>query len=349
MESKGYFRALTSLKGLFILLIAVHNTLSVTPLFSGVPGVPFVILFGGKLGNSMFFILSGFLLSAAYKDRIRERRVLFGDYLLRRLKKLYPMYILSNLAAFVIAFTRYGVSAIHVEKMIFTVLLQEGGGIGSNGPYNSPTWFLSALFVCYILFFGICYFSKTSTQYRISVTVAVIGGYILLTQDPALPFLRAENGIACMNFFLGCIFSEGYPLISEKQHRWLQPLVLVSVPLLLGLMLSFGVEIIAGDVNVCFGFVLCPMILYLALSKGPVARILEQKCLVALGKISSSIFFWHLVIYFAFCDLWTCVCGRTAVQEKQYLLYFVLMVAISAVFSKVEARRSVCKRNGISV
>jgi len=40
-----------------------------------------------------------------------------------------------------------------------------------------------------------------------------------------------------MNFFLGCIFSEGYPLISEKQHRWLQPLVLVSVPLLLGLMM----------------------------------------------------------------------------------------------------------------
>ena len=63
MEQKGYFRSLTSLKGLFILIIAVHNTLLVTPLFSGVPGVAFIKLFGGALGNSMFFILSGMPLS----------------------------------------------------------------------------------------------------------------------------------------------------------------------------------------------------------------------------------------------------------------------------------------------
>lgn len=41
MKEKGYFGTLTSLKGLFILIIVLHNTLAVTPLFSGVPGTAF--------------------------------------------------------------------------------------------------------------------------------------------------------------------------------------------------------------------------------------------------------------------------------------------------------------------
>ena len=350
MNQKGHFPALTSLKGLFILIIALHNTLSVTPLFSGVPGTSFIIIYGGILGNSMFFILSGFLFSGAYRDKIHSHTLPFQNFLLRRLKKLYPMYILSNLAAFLIALSRYGISAVNVEKLIFTVLLQAGGGIGTVSPYNSPTWFLSALFVCYILYFGICYFAKSSTHYLTCMTLGVIAGYILLAAELDIPFLRGGNGIAFMNFFLGCLLAEGFPLVSEKMRRWLQPLCLILIPLLVFLLLSFGVEIIAGDVKVCFSFVLCPMILYLALVKGPVSRILELKCFVALGKISSSIFFWHLVIYFAFCDLCAYVLGGgTTVTEKHYLLYFAVMLVLSAVFSQLETRRPVRKGSRLSL
>ena len=88
MDQKGYFRSLTSLKGLFILMIVLHNTLSISHVFSHIPGTAFIIRFGGQLGNSMFYILSGFLLSAGYRDRIQSHRISFPAYLLRRLKKL---------------------------------------------------------------------------------------------------------------------------------------------------------------------------------------------------------------------------------------------------------------------
>jgi len=163
-------------------------------------------------------------------------------------------------------------------------------------------------------------------------------------------FLTSSNGTAFMNFFLGCVLAEVYPLISEKLHRWLQPLFLVLVPLLAYLLLSFGVEIIAGDVRVCFSLVLCPMVLYLALVNGPCSRILQLKWLVALGKISSSIFFWHLVLYFAFCDTYALLTQGGSVQEQQYILYFVLMVALSAGFAKLEGRKSLrsgAERNSV--
>ena len=327
MAEKRDFRALTSLKGLFILVIALHNTLSITPLFSNVPGTAFIRLFGGSLGNSMFFLLSGFLLSTGYKHRIQKQQIHFSDYLLRRLKKLYPMYILSNAVSLLLEILWYGASAINVQKIVFTALL-------IRSPYNNPTWFLCALFACYILFFFLCHFAKSPTHYLSYLTIAVILGYTLIGAELDILFIRSVNGIAYMNFFLGCILAEVYPVISGKLHRWLQPLFLVLVPGLAYLLLAYGVEIIAGDVNICFSFVLCPMVIYLALVKGPCSRILQWKPFVALGEISSSVFFWHLVLYFLFCDLYGRFTQGGSIGELQYLLYFGLMLLFSALLAK---------------
>lgn len=333
MNQKGYYRAIDSLKGLFILIITLHNTLAVTPLFSNIPGTAFITLYGGTLGNSMFFILSGFLLSAGYRHRIQEHTISFRDFLMRRLKKLYPMYLLSNAAALLVELLRYGVSAINIKKIVFTALL-----IG--GPYNAPTWFLFVLFACYIVFFAICYHAKNPTQYLCGIVAAMAVGYTLLGAELDMLFLRASYGIGYMNFFLGCVLAEVYPLLSEKQHRWLQPLCWILVPLQLWLMLANGVEIIAGDTKIAFPFALCTMILYLALADGPCRRILQLNCLVALGKISSCIFFWHLVLYFAFCDLYGLLAPTGSIQEPQYLLYFLLMLLFSAGMTKMAGRKS---------
>lgn len=277
----------------------------------------------------MFFLLSGFLLSVGYRNRIQSHSVPFGTYLRRRLQKLYPMYILSSAAALVIEFVRYGVSALNLEKLIFTVLLV-------GGCYNSPTWFLCVLFRCYIAYFVVAYFAKSSTHYRSYLVLCALGGYIVMGAGWDTPFFTAGCGIGFMNFFLGCILAEVYPVISEKLHRWLQPLFLVLVPLLAYLMLAYGVEIIAGDVRIAFGWVMCPMVIYLALVKGPCSWILRRKWLESLGKISSAIFFWHLVLYFVFCDGYALITRGGSVQEQQYLVYFVLMIALSAGFFKLE-------------
>lgn len=334
MEQKGYFRSLTSLKGLFILMIVLHNTLAINPVFSNIPGVAFLILFGGQLGNSMFYILSGFLLSSGYRTSIQNHRISFPEYLLRRLKKLYPMYVLSNAAMLLLEIAHYGVSVINIEKIVLSALLV-------RGPYNSPTGFVCTLFACYVLFFLISHFSKSSTAYLSCLILGVILGHTLLSADTDFLYLSSRNGLAYMNFFLGCILAEVYPRIPRKSHRWLQPLILILLPLLMVLMLSYGVEIIAGDVRICFAFVICPMVLYLALVKGPCRAILQFPGFVALGSISSYIFFWHLVLYFLFSDFYGLFSQGAAFREIQYLLYFALMLLFSAGCAKLEHRKAV--------
>ena len=73
MKEKRRFDALTALKGLFILVIAFHNSQLVKPLAVDVPGAAFLALYGGVFGNSVFFILSGFLIAYNYRERIASR------------------------------------------------------------------------------------------------------------------------------------------------------------------------------------------------------------------------------------------------------------------------------------
>lgn len=329
MEQKRYYHALTSLKGIFILVIAFHNTQLIQPLFENVPGVSIILLYGGVFGNSMFFILSGFLLAISYRDKIRTHTVTFRDFLVKRLKKLYPLYFISNAVTLVLEILLYGPSAVNLKKVAFTFLLQLGGSMENANPYNAPTWFLSAVFICYIAFFAICFFTKNATQYSCSIALGIIWGYTLIGLNQNIPFCNQGTGVAFMNFFIGCALAEALPLLDRKCHRWLPTSSLIALVLSAYLCVRYGFEVICGDVQAAASFVICPLILYLAFTDGPCEKLLRLKPFVSLGNISISIFFWHLVIYRIFSALFCLIFPGQEIREPQYILYFIVMLTFS--------------------
>lgn len=342
MEQRNTFSSLTSLKGIFILVIAFHNTMLVHPLFDAVPGSAFLSVFGGALGNSVFFVLSGFCMAYGYRDRITSHVISFRDFLWRRLKKLYPLYLITNLVSLFLDTVQYGMSAINLEKIASILLLKMGGGLRTDGPYNAPTWFLCTLFLCYVVFFFCCYYSKTPTQYWCAIALGIISGHALACADISLPFCSSGNGIGLMNFFVGCALAEVYPLISQRVRKWAVPLSFFVLLFCFYLFFAYGTEIICGNVNAAFAFVIAPLIIYLALADGPFNRILRLKPLVSLGKISSSIFFWHLVVYYAFSILFSVFAPGHEIREKHYFIYFAIMIvwsiASNAVYKRLQRR-----------
>lgn len=321
MGNRKQLSALTSLKGLFILVVCLHNSMLIHPVFASVPGASFIRLFGGQLANSMFFILSGFLMAYSYRDAIRSGAVSFGSFLGKRLSKLYPLFFVTNAAALLMAVIQYGPSAVNLQRIAFTFLLQNGGGMGADAPYNSPTWFVSALLVCYAVFFFICCFSRNHTAYCVAVAVGIVWGHTLLRLDTTLPFCHPENGVAFMNFFIGCALAELNPLLEKNYRKWHPPVALAVLAVCLYLPLRYGVEIICGDVQSAFAFVICPLIVYLALAEGLCSRILQQKIFVALGSISMPLFFWHLVAYQAFDMVLARVRPGTVMDDALYFVY----------------------------
>lgn len=335
LEEKTQVKALSSLKGLFIWVIVLHNTLSIDAVLDGVPGVAFLKLFGGSLGNSIFFMLSGFLIALSYRKRIEGGSVSLKDFLVRRLKKLYPMYLLTNLAALAVEVWQYGVSAINLKRIAFTILLQAGGGLGELGPYNSPTWFVSALFLCYLLYYVGTSCCKTNGQYCGFLAVFIAVGYYFSGTQLQVPFCYYGNGLAYMNFFLGCVLAELLPAV-RPYARKLKIGALVLLVASVYLMLGYGVEIISGGVDGAFAFWICPMVLYLAWEDGICSRILSRKPFVWLGDISMSVFYWHLVVYFALRHLF----GSMTVTH--YGVYVLILLAVSGLTRwRLKAKKTV--------
>lgn len=329
MSNTYKFDSLTGLKGLFSLIIVFFHTLPQTPLIDAIPLTSLIRNYGGGIGNYFFFITSGFLISFGYKERIAGKEVSFGSFLFKRLQKLYPLYILSNLAALLVTMLQFGPSAINLKNMIFTVLLQSGGGLDAAYPYNGPSWFLSALFVCYMAFFFASYHGKSTTHYRCMIAFGIIWGYSILTGRFFVPLSFAHHGGSFFGFFTGCALAEIYPFVAQKDYPWLKPvgiLVLIFSGLLL---LRYGVDVISGDFNVAFVFLLCPLILYLALECKPINTLLQAKPFLYLGKISFSIYLWHFVVYDLFRYLYRILSGGKQIEEIQYLIYLVLTILIS--------------------
>lgn len=327
MSRKMELPALTALKGVFCLVIAFHNTMTIQFLFDDVPGASFLYLFGGTLGNSVFLTISGFLFAYHYRKKVQNHEIQFATFFVRRLRRLYPLHLITNGIALVIDVIKYGPSTINLTRIASILLLQ------AFDPYNAPTWFLTALFACYMLFYFISYNAKNDTQYLCSISLCVILAFAIQSD---LPFLNTRYCFAYLNFFIGCILAEVYPVIRKKGYTWLPHACLAMLACIGYLLLRYNVETICGSVEKAFSVFVAPMIMGVALSDSIYVKILRFKPFGFLGKISTSIYFWHWPIFYFFADV---IVGGP-ISKMQYLIYVALLFVCSMLsFRYIENHR----------
>lgn len=89
ISNKQYFPALTGVRALAAYLVYFYHT--GTSLFHE-----------GHVGVSIFFVLSGFLISVRYLDQIRLTRHWLGAYFRNRFFRIYPLYFLVTAATFLL-------------------------------------------------------------------------------------------------------------------------------------------------------------------------------------------------------------------------------------------------------
>lgn len=107
---------------------------------------------GGDCGVSFFFILSGFVLSSAYGNKVSSDGFRYRQFMARRVKKLYSLHLLC-LLAFVVINIR-SMDAGTLVRLLPNLLLVQSW-IPSAGFYfsaNAVSWFLSDILLCYSVF-----------------------------------------------------------------------------------------------------------------------------------------------------------------------------------------------------
>lgn len=109
-------------------------------------------LYNGNFAVTFFFILSGFCIALGYSDKFQ---VLDFDkiknFIMKRIMKLYPLYILTGFIGLIIAIVTKKVLWVKLCEFIFLYMTMIQSFLKNYSMFNSVAWFVSAIFLCYLL------------------------------------------------------------------------------------------------------------------------------------------------------------------------------------------------------
>lgn len=292
------FTVLDSWRGLCALWVAVYH-------FRVISHFGDMELFRhGHLAVEFFFVLSGFVITCAYGDRLisgMDR----ARFMVRRFGRLYPLHLATLLVVLAMEITRWAISmqlgrevggplftgATDPAALVPNLLLIHGWGMLRDFTWNVPSWSISVEFLLCALFIIAFSFPR-----RIATLVA-------FTAIGAIGFLYTRYGIAdqaesttavargVYSFFLGCLIFYAYQFWKERGRsvaRWLEWLILPVFALVSRVDGTLLPPLMFGALIFIFAF-----------ESGPVSRFLKRPQLVRLGEVSYSIYLVHYLIVLA--------------------------------------------------
>lgn len=295
------FAALDGWRGMAAVGVAIFHLSVLSHLFD----VPFVRK--ADVFVDFFFVLSGFVLTHAYGDRLSSKEDFFR-FAIRRFGRLWPLHIATLIVLIAsevmklvtMKMAGFGAGApafagrTGLDALVYNVLMLHGLGFFPDFTWNLPSWSISTEFYVYAAFASVCVvFGRPSVI--IAAVAAMVAGivfYILIAGRHGPPPLYAAVPRCMCEFFIGVLVYRMFRLLSpamEKRVLWLEIPIVVLMVALISLLSRSQLALVSP---LLFGAV----VFVFAVGGGVVSRILEWRPIQRIGEISYSIYLVHFVI-----------------------------------------------------
>jgi peptidoglycan/LPS O-acetylase OafA/YrhL len=267
---------LDGLRGLAILLVLTSHL-----------GLP-VFDFGAPAGVTLFFVLSGYLITGVLTRQVDSGGVRFAEFFNRRARRLVPALILA-VAAGAVIFYREDTWSFSWPALTYTssfIMAADGGrALG----YLSHTWSLAVEEHFYLLWPVLI--SLTPARYRVKgvgllAGVALVWRVMLWLTEPIYRVLFSTDGNAAA-LLIGCFIAVGASRLPAPNRRIgayaVGSLLVVSVLPFVPIRepLTFLVIGLAA----------------IAVHSAPAMPVLEVGWLRWFGVISYGLYLWHPILY----------------------------------------------------
>ncbi|WP_019140841.1 acyltransferase family protein [Noviherbaspirillum massiliense] len=278
----------------------------------------------GYLFVDLFFVLSGFVMCAAYGSTMKSTHD-FRVFLIRRIGRLYPLLIFSTLV-FVLAENvivllkqlayAHGYASVlnnpaarefaipTATEILGTITLVHGMGVFDRLILNTPSWSISTEFYTYFLFAGLCLMLNGKARIVAFAVFSLIGFGISVWASTTIHACLQQKGCLSLTSdfgFLRCIYSFFLGAIVyqiAQRNRFNSSMLQIAGCLALFALLS----LVDPFPWLAFVFPLCFALLILSVctDQGWLAAILKRKPFQILGERSYSIYLLHmpLVLFF---------------------------------------------------
>lgn len=304
MKERDY--SLDFLKICATIIIVFHHYQQVT----GVVYTNHINFFGGSFywGNvvELFFVISGFV-SFGYIEKI-QNGCDFKSFFLKKARRLLPLVAISAVVyevALAIYFKLYQQDWFGVQINFFGTILDalgiQNGWVFNDPGVNYPTWYISVLLLCYIVFYVATYLGKKKDLPVIYVYLFIILiGCGINTYAINFPFLTSQTARGYYAFFTGLVLA-----IALNKYGVYKKAVAVSLVniIVIVCVVAFRGEWIPQGLIYLLTFILYPSIIIVFQSKF-VRSLFSHKIWGIWGRISYDVYIWHnpmfLMMYICF-------------------------------------------------
>lgn len=307
MDSKTEIRSLTGLRGVAALTVALaHFRISL-------PYDLQTFVMWHNAAVDLFFILSGFTLCYVYRP---DAKILpTGRYFVARVARIYPLYLLSILAVWVV-YTNIvaGIEGYSGERLWRDVVAQILGVnawpiLGDGVHWNSPAWSVSVELFCYVAIFPLLFrvpIIRNSWLDAIGCAVLMSASYFafvgffderlldIVAHEPKSYFSYLVNPArGVLGFLAGWLL---YGAFVQQNLLWRFCGKSADAVFLVFFAGLAGNYFDMWDMQAIL-IVMPFMVLGTAGEQGVVNRLLSTKVFHFLGEISYSIYLTHIILY----------------------------------------------------
>lgn len=289
----------------------------------------------GYVGVSFFFVLSGFVLSYSYGDKISNHFLSAKKYFLLRLARLTPLHLLTALPFIIYEIYK---SDFHILKILINILFLQSWIPNSSYYFslNAPSWSLSNEMFFYALFFTLIFLSTKKLIKTLIILLATIvfsaSVVEFLFSDT---YLWGENSISHWLFYIFPIFRLLEFIIGmllfkvwQNNHRIPKWMVLPSY-FFLFLSMYFA-DYIPVSFRMSLFFIPSITLFFFAhLTENTLAyRIFKSKLIVYLGNVSFAFYLIHQPML----DIIMRLTNKYTLTNASYFLVSLISISIMAIF-----------------
>ncbi|SLG39294.1 acyltransferase family protein [Mycobacteroides abscessus] len=276
------------------------------------------ILNCGAQGVDLFFILSGFVLTWNYLDRMGHRWSTRETlhFLWLRLARVWPVYLVTmHLAALWVIFTMHvghvperidTFDATNYVRQLFMVQLWFRPYFDLSS-WNGPAWSISAEWLAYLLFGGlvlVIFRMAHATRARSLMVLAVLASLppvmlLLLTGQFYTPWSWLPRIV--MQFTAGALACAAVSRLklSHRSRHVAGYAALLIVASIVGALYFLDAHPISGvvDSSGVVDVLFVPLVMALAVGIGPLPTLLSTRIMVYGGQISFGLYMVHELVH----------------------------------------------------
>lgn len=258
--------------------------------------------FGGKFYFGylveLFFLISGYF-TFNYIQKIRDG-LKFKRFYLHKVLRLLPLVSIAAVVDEILLYyytNVYNFSWFDIKASIWGMVLDclgiQVGWSSLNPCVNNPTWYISVLLLCYLVFYYITYWShrlNVSPYYGYLFMIFV--GMGIITYGISIPGFTNETARGYYAFFFGIVF---HKFLSSELMKEIRSAFFGCIFLLITFLMIFQWDIVSVDINYVLTFIYYPAILVILKSRY-IANMFKGEFWGKFAEISFNVYVWHSVL-----------------------------------------------------